>query len=102
MPDALITIDQSGKPPGIAGAAREDLDLFSGANPVVLTNDDDTGVVTWTWTLLDKPNGSAATLSGAATATAELQADVRGSYLVRLVTSDGVSTYTVTPRPDPS
>lgn len=89
MANASIIINQAGKPAGVAGDAREDLDLFGGANPVDFTNDDDVGVVSWQWTLVDRPNGSAAALAGAATPNATLNADVTGSYLVRLVTTDG-------------
>lgn len=89
MANANITINQAGKPAGVAGAAREDLDLFTGLNPVVFTNQDDVGVVSWQWTLIDRPNGSVAALAGAATPSSTLNVDVAGSYLVRLVTVDG-------------
>src|SRR5262245_25673073 len=89
MADAIICIDQAAKPPCNPGESREDLDLFSGANPVTLSNDDDVGVVSWAWTLIDKPNGSTAVLSTPTASTSSFQADTEGSYLIRLVTVDG-------------
>lgn len=56
------------------------------ATPVSLSNFDNTGVAAWQWTLLDRPAGSAATISGAASPTASITPDVPGSYLVRLRT----------------
>lgn len=69
-------------------------------NLVTLTNFDNTGVLAWQWTLLDRPAGSLASLTGAASSVATLTPDVPGSYLVRLRTwrdagatvLDGVST----------
>lgn len=56
------------------------------ATPVSLSNFDNTGVAAWQWTLLDRPAGSAATISGAASPIASITPDVPGSYLVRLRT----------------
>ena len=69
-------------------------------NLVTLTNFDNTGIAAWQWTLLDRPAGSLASLTGAASSVATLTPDVPGSYLVRLRTwldagatvLDGVST----------
>lgn len=69
-------------------------------NLVTLTNFDNTGILAWQWTLLDRPAGSLASLTGAASSVATLTPDVPGSYLVRLRTwldagatvLDGVST----------
>ena len=88
MANAIVIIDQAGLPAGVPGAPREDLALFGGANPVVLTNGDDVGVVAWAWTLVDRPNGSAAVLATPATLSASFNPDVEGSYLIRLVTRD--------------
>lgn len=51
-----------------------------------LSNFDDTNILAWLWTLVDKPIGSAAALSATTTATTTLTPDVEGSYLVRLET----------------
>lgn len=56
------------------------------ATPVVLSNFDNTGVLAWEWTLLDRPAASAASITGAASPVAGLTPDVPGSYLVRLRT----------------
>lgn len=45
--------------------------------------------ITYSWTLLQRPGGSTAVVSGAAAARASLTPDVAGDYIVRLVVSDG-------------
>jgi hypothetical protein len=54
--------------------------------PVVLSNFDNTGILAWEWTLLDRPAASAASIAGAASPIASITPDVPGSYLVRLRT----------------
>jgi len=58
---------------------------------VALSNFDNTGVVSWAWTLLSKPAGSTATLATPTAATSSFTADKEGSYRIRLVTNDGTS-----------
>lgn len=58
---------------------------------VALSNFDDTGVVSWAWTLLSKPAGSTAVLATPTAATSSFTADKEGSYRIRLVTNDGTS-----------
>lgn len=67
----------------INGVLGENLDLISGT-VCTLTNNDDTGVLTWAWVLTSVPDGSSATLSGAATATATFTPDIIGSYIISL------------------
>lgn len=74
---------------GVLGS-REDLTIGS---PVSLTNSDNTGATTWAWTFISKPPNSAATISGATTATASFTPDIVGSYLIQLTVSDGVLNY---------
>lgn len=58
-------------------------------------NNDNTGVVSWQWTIADKPAGSAATLTTPTGATCKLTVDVEGTYLVRLtVNADAQQTNT--------
>jgi hypothetical protein len=67
------------------------LDLYSvGSEVITFTNSSDgsVGVTKWEWTLVEVPPGSSATLSGATTATATLQADEYGSYVVSLRVND--------------
>jgi len=45
----------------------------------------------YAWYLLDKPGGSAATLSGASSDTATITPDVNGTYMIRLVCGRSVS-----------
>lgn len=78
MATALIKIN------GTAGS-REDLSLDT---LVTLTNNDDTGVDSWLWELLDKPPGSSASLNTPTSATATFTPDVVGSYLIRLTVSE--------------
>lgn len=85
MTEARIIISQLGAsgPPGIA---RRDLVLDE---VVTLSNQDNTGVRSWRWRLLDKPDGSTAALSGAVQATATFTPDVAGSYLIELQVDEG-------------
>lgn len=83
MTTALIKIN------GSAGS-RSDLILSSS---VTLTNNDDTGVISWSWTLLSKPPGSIASLSTPGSASSSFIPDIVGSYLIRLVVSDGSANY---------
>ena len=88
MVTAAIVINQTGKPPGLPSTSRDDL------NPgvsVTLTNNDNTGAVSWFWELVSRPVGSAAVLSGAALPSASFVPDVRGSYLVKLTVDESPS-----------
>ena len=58
------------------------------ATLITLSNFDNTGVLGWKWELVDKPAGSAATLSATLTATSTITPDLPGTYMIRL------STYT--------
>ena len=60
--------------------------------PVVLTNNDDTGILGWQWTMLDLPPGSGTTLSTPNASTSTFTPDITGTYLVEL------RTYTDVPR----
>jgi len=56
--------------------------------------DPDGDALSYTWTLASAPAGSAATLAGADTVAPTLATDRPGSYVVRLVVTDGDSTST--------
>jgi hypothetical protein len=58
------------------------------------TNEDDTGVITWQWVLIDRPTGSTADLTTPTDPSTTLTIDVEGTYLVSLVTNDDVDTLT--------
>ena len=86
MPGAVIVANQNtGAGAGSPGVARNDLwqaqavDLLDGAG----------GNASWEWTLLDKPPGSAAALTGASTAAAAFTPDLLGTYRVQLITNGG-------------
>lgn len=88
---ASIRIDQPANPTtpiGQPGRARDDLLL---GLPVTLRNSDDTDVVRWLWTLLDKPLGSTSVLSATTSPQVTFTPDVEGSYLVRLAVNDGIA-----------
>lgn len=74
-----------------AEAGREQAVLMGA--PVTLDGSGSTsgtpGLITYQWTLLSKPTGSAATLAGATTARPTFTADVAGTYAARLVVQEG-------------
>ncbi len=51
--------------------------------------DPDNDPITYSWSLVSKPTGSGATLTGSTTVSPTFQADVAGQYVARLVVSDG-------------
>jgi hypothetical protein len=83
MATASIIISQPANPipVGVAGRARQDLLLQSS---VVLSNANDDGVVSWRWTMVGRPQGSAATLSSPSTPSSQFVPDVQGTYLIEL------------------
>lgn len=85
MVTAAIVINQAGKPPGLPSTSRDDLAL---GVSVTLTNNDNTGVVSWFWEFISIPVGSSAVISGAALPTASFTPDVRGSYLIKLTVDE--------------
>lgn len=85
----IISQDPHGSSP--AGVAKRGLDLYSvGSKALIFTNSSDgnIGVSKWEWTLVERPPGSSASLSGADSDTAQLQADVYGRYVVSLRVND--------------
>lgn len=86
---AQIVIDDGTNPPAI-GSTDNPNSFLSTAH--TLSNFDDSGVLGWLWTLVDKPAGSSAALSGTTGSTAQLTPDLPGSYVIQL------QTYTDAPR----
>ena len=87
MANALPKIDQVTKPAGVVLQSRDDLDLFSGLNPIVLT---DTGGGSPVWQILDQPEGAAAVLSAPNAPVCNLTgASVPGTYLIQLTVDGG-------------
>lgn len=72
----------------IDGTPGSDTDLELG-NTITFSNQDNTGVSTWLWTLEDKPASSAAALATPAASTTDLTPDVEGTYLVSLSINAG-------------
>lgn len=80
---AQIVIDDSVNP-AAPGSSDNDVSFIGATH--TLSNFDNTGVLGHTWTLVDKPAGSAASLSATSAPTTDLVPDVPGSYYVRLET----------------
>lgn len=59
------------------------------------SKDSDGGSLTFKWTLIGKPNGSAATLTNATYPNPKFTADLAGNYVVSLVVNDGKADSTV-------
>lgn len=90
MSTALPKISQAGKPVGVAGQSRDDLDLYTVPGTEIELTDVGTGALTWQWILLDQPPGSAVTFSNpTAQTTLLLNLIIAGSYLIRLVVDGG-------------
>lgn len=89
MPGAIIVIDQDRPGPtlseGSAGVARDDLWVGHAVRLRVGTS----GNTTYSWGILDRPQGSGATLQNADTATPSFTPDLPGSYRVQLITNGG-------------
>ena len=88
-----ITIDQSGKPAGTAGQAREDLDLGTAVDLVVTGG---VSVTEYQWSLLYAPPNEAMTVKSSAAFTAATAAttqltpiDNRGTYFVQCAVNQG-------------
>jgi hypothetical protein len=85
----VITINQTGKPAGVAGQARDDLSIYSGAGTEVLLADSGTGG-TRTWQLLDQPKGAAAVIDAPDQPSISISgATIPGSYMVQLTVDGG-------------
>ena len=58
------------------------------------SSDPENAGLTYSWSFISKPSGSAAVLSNATTATPTFTADLAGAYVVQLVVNDGTSDST--------
>lgn len=90
---AQIKFDQTGKPAGVAGRAREDLDLGVAVQLTAVGGP----FLAQLWTLLDKPNdwtvparSSAAIVSPNASVTTLQPIDRRGTYFLQLTVDSGL------------
>jgi hypothetical protein len=88
-----ITVDAvpNLRPVAVAGANQT---LPASPAPIMLDGsgsaDPEALPITYTWTLVTKPMGSAAALSATNTAQTGFQADIDGLYIAQLVVNDGV------------
>ncbi len=87
MAEALIKIDQPGG--AGAGVAGKSVDTIVKDVVVELRNADNTGVVYHSWTLLDKPRRSTATIADPQAPVTTIVPDLAGTYRVRLFVNDG-------------
>src|SRR5205085_4022919 len=58
------------------------------------SSDDTSAPLSYSWSLLSRPNGSNAILSAANTATPQFLADVQGTYVAQLIVSNNVASST--------
>jgi hypothetical protein len=90
MATATIRIDQAThatQPAGVAGRARDDLEIDE---VVTLRSTTNSGVTSWRWQLRSKPTGSTAALSNPIASLCTFTPDMEGSYLVWLSVNDGL------------
>lgn len=59
---------------------------------VTLLNLNNTGVTSWLWQIVDKPDGSTATLSSSTGSTSTFTPDIEGTYLIKLIINGGQAT----------
>lgn len=87
MPGAQIAINQAANPipHGTPGVARDDIWQMQ---PVVCQSALP-GNTSYSWSFLDVPPGSAATLTGANTASVTFTPDLLGTYRIQLITNGG-------------
>lgn len=96
MSTALPKIDQLGKPAGVGGLSRDDLDLYTVPGTEIQLSDVGVGAVSWLWSIIDQPPGAAAVISNpTAQITTLVGAMVAGSYLVQLSVDGGLLPGTV-------
>ncbi|ABC81974.1 PKD domain-containing protein [Anaeromyxobacter dehalogenans] len=88
--DDVVITSQNLAPVAAAGADREGSRGIAVALDGRASSDPDGDAITHAWTLVARPDGSAAALTGAALAQASFTPDVYGAYVVRLTVSDGV------------
>lgn len=88
MATASIRINQAANvsPVGVAGRSRDDI---TAGDIVQLINADDTGVRSWRWRIVDRPEASTAALSSPVSAAPTFTPDEFGSYLIELVVNEG-------------
>lgn len=85
MGNAAIIIKQSDS--NMIPGSREDLVLGSS---ITLSNQDNSGIVSWLWQIVDKPTGSNVSLSTSTSSTSTFIPDIEGTYLVKLTLNSGV------------
>lgn len=92
----LITVEPPNEPPlAFAGPLTLSIVNFVPAQLDGTRSRDPEGVdLTYAWSIIARPAGSSANLSGDTTATPSFLADVAGNYRVELEVSDGVNTAT--------
>jgi hypothetical protein len=89
MATSLPIINQATKPAGVAGQSRDDLALYTGTNPIQLS-DGGVGGVSWLWEIIDKPPGSSASLTTPNLSTCNIiDNDVAGSIEIQLTVNGG-------------
>jgi K319L-like, PKD domain/PKD domain len=105
-PNNVVIVTENSRPVAYAGGDRT---VALGGTVVLdgsLSHDDDSDPLTYRWTLVTLPTGSAARLSDATSVAPSFVADVVGDYVVELVVNDGAldsdpdaATVTVDPNP---
>jgi hypothetical protein len=89
-PPATVTISTTNTAP--VADAGPDQAVMSDGSTVQLDGsksyDPDGDMITYAWTMITKPKGSAAKLANARTAKPTFVADVHGTYIIKLIVSD--------------
>lgn len=90
--DTMVVTAATGNRAPVATNAGADQSVVTGVQVTLNgngSNDPDGNSLTYVWSLVSKPAGSAAAVSNATSSTAYVTPDVAGSYTVQLVVNDG-------------
>lgn len=87
MPTAHIIFQQNGD--GYSTSSSRDNLVLS--LPVTMLNQNDTGVVSWSWLMIDRPTGSAASIVSPSASTTTFTPDIVGTYLIHLSINSGLA-----------
>lgn len=89
MPISAHIIFQQNGDSNLTPGSRDDLVL---SLPITILNQNDSGITSWLWVMIDKPSGSSASLVSNTSSTTTFTPDIEGTYLIKLLVNAGAAT----------